>query len=599
MTDSGGVAVSGASTVLDARMALALNVHICSGVYAVLLGAGISMASGVKTGWGIVQDLVSKVAAAVDPDDPGAGLAAAADPENWWEKQFGEPLGYSNLLARVFPLPASRQAALAGYFEPEDGEDTGKEPTAAHRALARLVQRGSIKVILTTNFDRLMERALEEVGISPQVVRAHEIDAMKPLPHSAVTIVKLHGDYADLEQRNTVDELETYPEAQQKLLDRVLDEYGLIVCGWSAEWDKALVRSVQGARSRRYPMFWAQVGRMGDNARRLTVQHAATVLDGVTADDLFTDLEKRVEALDRMTVAPVTRDVAVAQLKRILPNPIHRIDVHDTIDQAVTQVLNNSTLDKRPVTGDVFESNIRGYRADGETLLHLLANAVYHDDGTYDPLWQRTVERLLRVRDPSPQSYQEDLDNLRHYPALLATWTIGVAAVLARREQRLAATLTRPVWTAPSSSGIRRIPADYLNPLRVISASSLNAFHRPSNGGRFWYPQSNFIREELRDPFRLVEPDDAAYAAACYRFEFLASMIAMDTENDFFANPWSGEFMLDSIWGYNGTGLAGTIAEEIDPTWPLLRAGAFGGDVDRASKVFNALVEFKNKHPQW
>ncbi|WUH88693.1 hypothetical protein OG900_38820 [Streptomyces sp. NBC_00433] len=107
----------------------------------------------MKTGWGIVQDLVAKVAAVHEPDDPDAGARAAADPESWWEARFGEPLGYSRLLAEAAPTPAARQALLAGYFEPADGEDAGKQPTAAHRALARLVKRGSIKVILTTNFD--------------------------------------------------------------------------------------------------------------------------------------------------------------------------------------------------------------------------------------------------------------------------------------------------------------------------------------------------------------------------------------------------------------------------------------------------------------
>jgi hypothetical protein len=44
----------------------------------------------------------------------------AADPEAWWEDQFGEPLGYSRLLAEVAPLPAARQALLVlqQYFVP-------------------------------------------------------------------------------------------------------------------------------------------------------------------------------------------------------------------------------------------------------------------------------------------------------------------------------------------------------------------------------------------------------------------------------------------------------------------------------------------------
>ncbi|POX57863.1 hypothetical protein C3492_41360, partial [Streptomyces sp. Ru62] len=193
-----------------------------------------------------------QVAAVRDPDNPRA--RAEADPEKWWEADTTEPLGYSALLAAAAPMPASRQAMLAQYFEPEEGQDDTKGPTAAHQAIAQLVKRGSIRVILTINFDRLTERALQEIGISPQVVRRPEqIKGMKPLAHSQVTVIKLHGDYTDLEQRNTVDELKTHHEELQQLLERVLDEYGLIVCGWSADGDKALVRAVEGTRSRPVP----------------------------------------------------------------------------------------------------------------------------------------------------------------------------------------------------------------------------------------------------------------------------------------------------------------------------------------------------------
>jgi len=43
-------------------------------------------------------------------------------------------------------------------------------PSPAHRAIAQLVKDGYIKVIITTNFDRLIERSLNEVGIEPTVI---------------------------------------------------------------------------------------------------------------------------------------------------------------------------------------------------------------------------------------------------------------------------------------------------------------------------------------------------------------------------------------------------------------------------------------------
>ncbi|MFH9298879.1 SIR2 family protein [Streptomyces sp. NPDC017520] len=598
-----GPIVVPAGGLIEPPMAMALNVHASPGVYALLLGAGVSIASGVKTGWGIVQDVVGKVAAIRDPDNSEAQAEAMADPEAWWEANTSEALGYSALLAAAAPLPASRQAMLAKYFEPaEDQEDT-KGPTAAHRAIAQLVKRGSVRVILTTNFDRLTERALQEIGISPQVVsRPDQIKGLKPLAHSQVTVIKLHGDYADLEQRNTVDELETYPDELQQLLGRVLDEYGLIVCGWSADWDKALVRAVEGTRSRRYPLFWSQYGRFSDAARTLTAQHDAVVIDGKSADELFTDLVRRIEALDHMTTAPITRDVAVVQLKRALADPLRRIELFDLVDHAVTQTTHRSAPEHRPVRAtssawaDTFGSNVRGYRVDSDTLLHLLANGVFHDDGTHDHIWGRAVERLVRLRDTMPSPYNEYLEKLRHLPALLATWTIGVAAILGHREELLARTLYRPEWSAPHSGHDRQGPAWYLNPNLVLNIEGMHDMHRSGNGNKLLYPQSNWLKDTLREPFRLVEPSDVTYSEACARFEFLASMVAMDTDIEFRAYPWAGEFFLDSFGGYNNSGLAGAIETELSDTWPLVRAGAFGGELPRARSALTTLTEWRGKH---
>lgn len=598
----GGLAVTPGPS-MDPKLAMALNVHNCPGVYALLLGSGISIASGVKTGWGIVEDLVAKVATVREPEDPEAGTQAAADPEKWWEETFGEPLGYSTLLEHAAPTPAARQALLDGYFVPTDGEEaTDKAPTAAHRAIARMVKRGSIRVILTTNFDRLMERALQEVGISAQVVsHPDRIDAIKPLPHSRITIIKLHGDYDGLGQRNTVAELEDYPKAQQKLLERVLDEYGLIVCGWSADWDKALVRAVAGTRSRRYPMFWSTYGALGTAAQQLTVQHGAGVISGLDADELFTDLEKRLEALDRMSAPPVSRDMAVAQLKKALPDPLRRIDLHDLVQQHTQQVVDAVAAYPVNGTAETFARNVEGMGEDAGTLLHLLANGVFHDDGSHNAVWLRSVERLVRVRDTSSSGgYQDSLEQLRHYPALLATWTMGIAAVLARREEFLAPLLMKPRWAARGSNSSPEPPACYLNPWNVLDLDCVHTICRPEDGGKFHYPYSRLLNTAVREPLRRVEPDDQAFEAASARFQFLASLIGMDSATqEWRRNPWPGEFLLDRWWGYDGDGLPHTIHQEMNRAWPLLLAGAFEGDVNRATAAFTSLREWRTRHPKW
>jgi hypothetical protein len=281
---------------VDPRTALATSMYAAPGVYALLLGSGLSSAAGIKTGWQIMVDLVRRVAVAEGEDAD----AVLADPTSWWTEHTGRPFGYSSVLAEVAVTPAARHAVLAEYFVPTAGdlEHGRKQPTVAHGAIARLVARGSVRVILTTNFDRLLERALEEVGISPQVIsRESDLHGMAPLPHAPVTIVKLNGDYTDLDKLNTAEELSAYPERLNALLDRVLDEYGLVICGWSGEWDHALADAIARCPTRRYPTYWSVLAGLEEAGRVLAAKRDACVVKGGTADAFFDDLHDRIERL--------------------------------------------------------------------------------------------------------------------------------------------------------------------------------------------------------------------------------------------------------------------------------------------------------------
>lgn len=280
---------------VDPRVALATAIHASPGVYAVLVGSGMSSAAGIPTGWQVVQDLVRKAAVAegVDLDDLGV------TPEQWWE-QGGRPAPrYDTVLPALAPTDAARQALLRGYFDPS-GQSSA--PTAGHDALARLCATGRVRLILTTNFDRLLERALDQAGLSPQVISSTAaLTGMVPLTHARLTVIKLHGDYAMLGLRNTSEELGEYPPEWKTLLERVFDEFGLLITGWSAEYDTALVEALASNVSRRYPIFWTSFGgQLTESARRLIDLRKATTIDTAGADEFFVDLGDRLGRLDQI-----------------------------------------------------------------------------------------------------------------------------------------------------------------------------------------------------------------------------------------------------------------------------------------------------------
>lgn len=277
----------------DPLTQLAFAVYENKGIFALLLGSGLSRVAEIPTGWEITLDLIRRAAAA-------QGIKEQPDWAAWYRKEAGEEPSYSKLLAELASSPEERRAILHNYIEPteEDREEGRKIPTAAHKAIADLVRACYIRVIITTNFDRLMENALRERGVEPTVVAS--IDALsgaEPITHSACYVLKLHGDYKDARILNTDEELSAYPGQFNAVLDRIFDEHGLIVSGWSGEWDHALRAALLRAPNRRYPVYWTARSKLISGAQELADHRGARIIQISDADKFFTTLRERVETL--------------------------------------------------------------------------------------------------------------------------------------------------------------------------------------------------------------------------------------------------------------------------------------------------------------
>lgn len=286
---------------VDPRVALASSMHASPGVYAVLIGSGMSSAAGIPTGWQIVGRLIRRVAALENVElneTPGAAV-------DWYTATYDHAPRYEELIAKLAPTEHTRRSLLREYFEQPPDTPGPIEPTYAHRVVAHLCSQGRIRVILTTNFDRLLERALDDAGVGAQVLcTTSDREGMAPLQHAHATVIKLHRDYRGV-MLNTEEELSGYPPDLTSLLDEVLDRYGLIVVGWSAQYDRALDSRIAACPSRRYPMYWLRHGGPNANteeATRLIAARDATVIDIDDADSFFTDLHVRLERLDNIAI---------------------------------------------------------------------------------------------------------------------------------------------------------------------------------------------------------------------------------------------------------------------------------------------------------
>ncbi len=327
---------------------------------------------------------------------------------------------------------------LAGYFEPSDEErERGlKQPTAAHRKIAELVVKGYVRIIVTTNFDRLVETALGELGIEPTVISTSaQAEGAIPLAHiSDCYVIKPNGDYKDSQLKNTPEELADYNQGLNRLLDQVLDEYGLIVCGWSAQHDKALRNVSERCKSRRFTTYWCSRGHLTDKAQRLIKRREAQVIQIRDANSFFEDLVESVVGLEEVRQPhPVSVEAAIGRVKRYIEDD-RGVQAQDLLTNETKRVCDELSREKFPVCSDLtpeeLEGRIERYRAATETLCALFATAYFYGGAKPNPNWQRYLRWVAAPRGSEHQG--ETLwHRLERFPGLLLLYAAGIAGVAA------------------------------------------------------------------------------------------------------------------------------------------------------------------------
>ncbi|HCE5431450.1 TPA: SIR2 family protein [Legionella pneumophila] len=404
-------------------LTVAFSLHSNPGAYALLLGAGVSAPSGIPTAWGVLEDLVARTA-----DLAGA---APADAVLWYQEQFGEYPTYEGVLERIAPTQIERQRQLRGYFEqsPDDVEVGRKVPTPAHRAIAKLVRSGAVRIILTLNFDHLIEQALRAEGIEPTIIASPaDVEGMAPLHMLDCCVIHLHGDYLNpTTMLNTVTELKAYHPSTSRLLQRILEDYGLIVAGWSSKYDPALRDAIATHYPNRFTLTWFEPARPSDEATTLrTLKRGVHITQD--ADMGFGSLADGVVALaNRRSRHPLTIPVALETAKRELSGRTVAIGLHDRLRQeldALHRLPEFHLVDHN--NGGDYESMLARIEEATRLPAALLATLTYWGNSDTDSWW---IDELPRFATPVDGSGLVKLLSLRVVSGSILFYAAGVSAV--------------------------------------------------------------------------------------------------------------------------------------------------------------------------
>lgn len=569
--------------MIDSMVSLAFAVFSNKGAYALLLGSGISRASEIPTGWEVVLDLIRKVAKLEGED-------CEPDPAAWFRQKHSVEPDYSMLLHAVAKTPTERQQLLRGYFEPTEEERTQglKLPSAAHKAIAQLVAGGHLRVIITTNFDRLTEKALEEAGVAATVISTtDQLAGALPLAHSGATVIKLHGDYLDTRIKNTETELATYDKSINSLLDRVFDEYGLIVSGWSADWDIALRSAMERCPSRRFTTYWATRSPLGEKAKGLVERRQAVVLQTKDANQLFSDLREKIRSLEDMGAPhPLSAKLAVATVKRLIVDASAKIRLRDMVHAETEKLvveLCTPTFSAQTQLQPAQEvpNRVEKYEALCEILLSMMVAGCYWSTGEATERWTSTIHRVANATEKSGGF--DYLLNLHQYPTLLLLYGAGLAAVAAGNDETLVRLLTRPKVKGHEGKYVEICSMVYPDVVMELQYGRL----LPGMERRY-RPVSDHLFNKLRSLLREYLPSDEDYQGGFDRFEYLLGLVHANLNHFEAEGGWwgpVGRFHRLVRHTYEDGGISRRIGTELEAqgeNWPLLRAGLFGGSLEQA-----------------
>lgn len=303
------------------------------------LGAGASAAAGVPTAyhmiWHFKQLLYCSnnrkaVSTCSDLGDPSlrARLQQYFDDAGSFPPLDSE-LEYSHYFEAAFPAEKDRRCFI-------EQSVSSASASYGHKVLAALIQMSKIRTIWTTNFDQLVEEAINSIpGHSKKLVTA-TINTPK-LALEALNeerfplLVKLHGDFQSRQLKNTTCELRKQDAELRNALLEACKRFGLAVIGYSGRDSSVmdtLEHAIAGGKGFPSGLFWfhradnpflPRVSKLITNAINKGID--AHLIEIETFDELLGDLLLLIKDL-----SPELQEYLSKQAPRIsnVPFPVQK-----------------------------------------------------------------------------------------------------------------------------------------------------------------------------------------------------------------------------------------------------------------------------------
>ena len=202
--------------------------------YAMFLGAGASVTSGISSGAQLVEQWrkeLYELSSSLPYTDADSARQYLKNKESSWYEPSNE---YSSLFQKKFDLPSQRRRFVEKQVD-------SKLPSIGYSYLVSLFQSAYFDTVFTTNFDDLINEAFYQFSRERPTLCAHDSSIKGVSVNSSrPKIIKVHGDYLFDSIKSTLNETESLETNTREKLIEFTKKYGLIFLGYAGN-DRSII----------------------------------------------------------------------------------------------------------------------------------------------------------------------------------------------------------------------------------------------------------------------------------------------------------------------------------------------------------------------
>jgi hypothetical protein len=354
------------------------------------------------------------------------------------------------------------------------------------------------------------------------------MDGSIPLRHAGAAIIKIHGDYRSDKLKNTDGELSEYETQINNLLNEIFDQYGLIICGWSGNWDPALRKALERRRNHRYSTYWTCIADLSQTENKLAKHLGSSIITISGAESFFSELEEKVKSLQDLDSGhPLSEIMAIATIKRYIPDPLAQIRLEDLIKAEANYVVKEISRQEfsasdRPDAASCYgmEERVLEYELICWKILKMLCVLAHWDNDHHINIIVSTIQRIASVYPQDFSSaYYPDIAYSQLYPALLLFYAVGLTRMATGKYDLFS-----------RFDYIEYVDREYdvmplhmaMLPNRVLKAAKITDYQCVFSYDYYLEGKclSDYLFFTLKEPLKAFIPGDKNYASTIEFFEY-------------------------------------------------------------------------------